>query len=123
MLINNFYSIQEINSLKNNPGKFEVKIELNEKNEIYDGHFPGNPVVPGVCLIQIVKEVLSGIVKKELVLVKADNIKFKAVVNPEINKVLDMELDIKYLDDGVVQVKNVIFHGEKVFFKFAGSFK
>ncbi len=125
MLLNDFYKILEINTegqAKNIPEKFHIKIELNQAHKIYDGHFPDNPVVPGVCLVQIVKEVLSEIVKNELFLFKANNIKFLSVINPEIDKVFEMEYIVKFQENNIIQVNNVIFSKEKVFFKFQGSF-
>ena len=37
----------------------EVKIRLNPDHEIYRAHFPGNPITPGVCIVQIISEVLG----------------------------------------------------------------
>jgi len=43
--------------VENNEDSF--KIELNFNHKIFKGHFPGSPILPGVCIIQIVKEVLN----------------------------------------------------------------
>ena len=55
MLINNFYKIKNIEAGE----KYVVNIEMNPAHEIYNGHFPGMPVVPGVCLTQMVKETVE----------------------------------------------------------------
>ena len=56
MLINDFFQIQNIDSL---PNSIEAKIELNASHQIFDGHFPNNPITPGVIQLQIVKELLE----------------------------------------------------------------
>ncbi len=122
MLLKNFYTIKEINpSDKEN---IEVVIELNKDHEIYKGHFPGNPVVPGVCLTQLIKEIIENIEARDVMLVYANNIKFMAVVNPEINNILQIDLKIKHDEEqNIIKVNSVTHYKDKVFYKFKGNFK
>lgn len=121
MLVNNFYKIIKSDYLKDNPGSFKVTIELNDKHKIFKGHFPGNPIVPGVCMIQIVKEILSKLLKKNLFLSEGSNIKFISVIKPEINKILNIDYNIKQ-ENNIFRVSSVISFEEKIFFKFKGIF-
>ena len=122
MLLKDFYTIKEIDpSDKEN---INIIIELNKDHEIYKGHFPGNPVVPGVCLTQLIKEVVENIEARDVRLVYAVNIKFMAVVNPEINNILEIDLKIKHDDEqNIIKVNNVTHFKDKVFYKFKGNFK
>ncbi|HAN18022.1 MAG: hypothetical protein A2X13_10070 [Bacteroidetes bacterium GWC2_33_15] len=121
MLLNDFYKLTNMNKIDaENSTAF---IELNKNHEIYKGHFPGNPVVPGVCLTQLIKEVMETIEKKELMLVSADYIKFMAIVNPEINNNLQIDLKIKNKEDYTIQVTSETHFGTTVFYKFKGIFK
>jgi len=122
MLLNNFFYINDIKS-EENSRNFNVDLVLNKQHEIYNGHFPENPIVPGVCLIQIIKEVLSKILNKDLLLFHSDNLKFMSVVNPEINN--NISANIKILDMGknIIRIESTIFSGETIFFKFKGNFK
>jgi len=52
MLLQNFYKIKDSKTTEKG---FIYSININEKHEVFKGHFPDNPVVPGVCLIQIMK--------------------------------------------------------------------
>ncbi len=122
MLLNDFFKITETDYSKNNPGTFKVTIELNDRHEIFKGHFPGNPVVPGVCMIQIVKEILSKLLNKNLYLSEDSNIKFISVIKPDINKILNIEYNIKQEND-IFRVSAVISFGKKIFFKFKGIFR
>jgi len=122
MLLEDFYTIQE--SDPSDKENIKVSIELNKNHEIYKGHFPGNPVVPGVCLTQLIKELVENIEAREVKLVYAANIKFMAVVNPEINNLLQIDLKIKHDDEqNIIKVNSVTYYKDKVFYKFKGNFK
>ncbi|HSH53160.1 MAG TPA: hypothetical protein VK982_15655 [Bacteroidales bacterium] len=122
MLLKNFYTIKKIDpSDKEN---IKAVIELNKNHGIYKGHFPGNPVVPGVCLTQIIKELVENIEARDMKLVYANNIKFMAVVNPEINNILQIDITIKHDEEqNIIKINSVTHFKDKVFYKFKGNFK
>lgn len=99
-----------------------AKVHLNKDHEIFKGHFPGNPVMPGVCMIQIVKELTEGVMGKELFLSVSSNIKFMAIINPEVNPDLKLIIDITENSEEV-KVKNITSFEETVALKLNASFK
>jgi 3-hydroxyacyl-[acyl-carrier-protein] dehydratase len=54
MLLDNFYTI--LSSESSDSTTWTIQIELNPDHTVYQGHFPEHPVVPGVCLLQLIKE-------------------------------------------------------------------
>ena len=78
-LINDFYHIV---ATDDSEGKYVCKVKMNATHNIYSVHFPGNPVTPGVCLVQMVAEMLEQKYSKRFVLSTAVNIKFKRLVSP-----------------------------------------
>ena len=50
MLIPHFYSVKEFNFTDN---QLKAIIELNPAHDVFKGHFPNNPVTPGVCMLQV----------------------------------------------------------------------
>ncbi|RWW93756.1 3-hydroxyacyl-ACP dehydratase [Flavobacterium cerinum] len=115
MLLKDFY---KINSLENTDGqRYVASIRLNKDHEVFSGHFPGNPVTPGVCMMQIIKELTQEAVNASLTMKSASNIKFMALINPEVNPELKLELDITVADDGTVKVKNTSYFDETVVLK------
>ncbi len=122
MLINSFFNISSINKDETNT-KFNVVIELNPQHSIYEGHFPDNPVVPGVCMQQMVKETLSVILEKTLLLSKADNIKFLSIIIPNVNKVLKLNINIRSSENNLIKIDSNIADEEIIFFKYNASFK
>ncbi|MDR0536854.1 MAG: glycosyltransferase [Tannerellaceae bacterium] len=62
---------------------FVFHVTLHREHFIYKAHFPGLPVTPGVCLIQMCKELMEEHVSAPLLLGKLVNVKFLAVINPD----------------------------------------
>lgn len=119
MLLKNLYKIQSFNY---NEGQLKSEIFINKDHEIFKGHFPGNPVMPGVCMIQIIKELTEKALNKKLFMEKSTNIKFMALINPEENNILVLNLDIKSEDD-IFKVKNITRMNDNVALKFNGVYR
>ena len=122
MLLKDFYTLVEIDT--SDKENIKAIVDLNKDHEVYKGHFPGNPVVPGVCLTQLIKEVMENIEAQELMLVYADNIKFMSIVNPEVNSRLQIDLKVKYDEEqNLIKVNSVTHFNDQVFYKFKGNFR
>ena len=57
-------------------------IRLLPESPVYQGHFPGYPITPGVCLVEIALELFSEREGRPVRLVAAKNIKFMSPVLP-----------------------------------------
>ncbi|MBR5325902.1 MAG: 3-hydroxyacyl-ACP dehydratase [Prevotella sp.] len=79
-LLNDFYSIVDEASCD---GTYNCKVKMNPQHGLYKVHFPGNPVTPGVCLVQMATEILERKYNKKFLLSEAVNIKFRKTVVPE----------------------------------------
>lgn len=120
MLIKNLYTIQKFETAEQ---KITAQVFVNKNHEIFKGHFPDNPVMPGVCMMQIIKELTEKASNKKLFMQTASNIKFMALINPEINPTLDLSIDFSGDDDEIIKVKNITKFGETTALKFSGTFK
>lgn len=112
MILDDFYTLNTIQQEQDD--KFVASIFIHKEHPIFKGHFPNNPVMPGVCMIQIVKEITAKILARDLTMRTAKNIKFMELINPEKNSDLQLHLEIKTLSEDEIQVKNTTFLGEKV---------
>ncbi|MGB0402858.1 MAG: 3-hydroxyacyl-ACP dehydratase [Salibacteraceae bacterium] len=121
MLLKEFYTITKKETLEE--GNYKWQIELNPKHEVFEGHFPGNPITPGVSMIQTIKEVSEEILQKKLFLESADNVKFMAIINPETDPVLDLDIQIIEKEEGKFKVKNTSRFSDTVALKFSGTFR
>ncbi|MEH6535268.1 MAG: 3-hydroxyacyl-ACP dehydratase [Psychroserpens sp.] len=104
MLIKDFYTIQSITTFDENT--IHAHIQLNKNHKVFDGHFIGNPVTPGVCMIQTIKEITQDYVKASLFLQHISNVKFTALINPFKNSNLVLELSI-IQENNTIKVKNI----------------
>jgi 3-hydroxyacyl-[acyl-carrier-protein] dehydratase len=98
---------------------FEVKVL--GYSSVFEGHFPGNPVLPGVIMVEAVRSALIELFQKEYHLKSALSIKFLAVLNP--NEYGDVQLRITYssVEEGL-KIDASIFSEEKIFFKMKGVY-
>ncbi|HCC95062.1 3-hydroxyacyl-ACP dehydratase [Empedobacter falsenii] len=120
MLIPNLYTIKNTEKIDEN--NFKVQIELNPNHQVFEGHFPNNPITPGVCMMQIIKEITEGFVLKDLFLSKVSNVKFMATINPFINPILDLSLNV-VCENNEVKVKNSSFFETTNALKFSAIYK
>ena len=58
-------------------------LRLNPDSFIYQAHFPGEPITPGVCLMQMGKELLEDALQLQLDIKTVKNAKFLSVVSPK----------------------------------------
>ena len=79
MLQNNLYCINE-KQMAESSADFEIS--LNVDHPIYQGHFPGDPVTPGVCILQIACELFELVAQKKCVISALKNVKFMQVIRP-----------------------------------------
>ncbi len=121
MLLKDFYKV--ISLEKNDSQKYLAIIFINEKHEVFKGHFPGNPIMPGVCMMQIIKELTEQITESSLIMQSLTNVKFMALINPEVTPELRLELDIATTDEGLIKVKNTTYFNETVALKLSSVYK
>jgi len=119
MLIEGLYSIQDF-QLQGQ--EVNATIKLNKDHDIFKGHFPGNPVMPGVCMIQIIKELTEQATGKSLFLSISSNIKFMALINPEVNPVLNLHISMTEEGD-IIKIKNTSSFEDTVALKLSATFK
>lgn len=118
MLLPDFFAFSE---LKTDGILVKTQIVFNPAHAIFAGHFPGQPVVPGVCMPQMVKEVLEAQLGFETRLLKASELKFLSIINPEADQPIQMELKVDQIGDQIGLTARLL-HNETVLFKFKGVF-
>lgn len=86
----------------------------------FQGHFPGNPVMPGVLQIEALAQCggilainLSGGGQYDTYFIKIDNTKFKQMVRPGDTMLLKMELSAP-IRRGICEMKGTVYVGNKV---------
>lgn len=121
-LLDNFYTVLQSDFSTESQNNFNVVIRLNPKHPIYKGHFEQIPITPGVCQVQLIKELLQSNFGQKLILERADSIKYLGMINPETQAELSIQLNVSPSDDAL-SVTASISSETAVFMKFKGSFK
>lgn len=119
MLINRFYQVTD---KVNEAGSIRARITFIRDHQIFRGHFPQVPIVPGVCMMQIVRETLGAEIGANIQLLDADNIKFLSVINPDETKEVELTLKFQEEEDRFVTSATLSAH-QTTFFKFSGIFQ
>lgn len=118
-MIRNLYRIITQSVSDSGTGTFEVK--LNSNSEIFRGHFPGHPVLPGVCTIDIVKNCVSIMSGYNVIFTGISLCKFTGMVDPQIEDVLKVDIEIiKGESEGV---NAIVSASQRIVLKLKGVFK
>ncbi|MCQ2204676.1 MAG: hypothetical protein MJZ15_09575 [Bacteroidales bacterium] len=72
----------DVLSTSNDNGTYSFDIRLHSNHKVYDGHFPGNPVSPGVCSIEMIRECSEMIFSKPLTISAVSQCRFITVLTP-----------------------------------------
>jgi 3-hydroxyacyl-[acyl-carrier-protein] dehydratase len=130
MVLKDFYTVlqqsgpeHEVSASGIPAERYRFKLELNPAHPVYEGHFSGNPVVPGVCQVQMISELLSGIKGAAFRLTEADNVKFLSLIVPDRNRILEADLRLRNEEAGRISVNASLQQGETVFIKFKGLYR
>ncbi|NOQ91690.1 MAG: 3-hydroxyacyl-ACP dehydratase [Flavobacteriaceae bacterium] len=121
MILENFYTIKS-KQISEDQINYTFEIIINNKHDIFRGHFPDNPVMPGVCMIQIIKEITESVIGKKLFMDKCSNVKFLAIINPDKTPKLTLELQITKIDSKV-KVKNTTKFEDTVALKLSAQYQ
>lgn len=119
MLAGDLYTVKD---LKVEEGTVSATINWNAAHPVFAGHFPGQPVVPGVCMVQLVEEVLELALGKSLQLKEAANLKFLHVIDPMVHTVVGLSLSYKQDPAGTLSVSSGLQQDKISFFKMNGVF-
>jgi 3-hydroxyacyl-[acyl-carrier-protein] dehydratase len=120
MLQGNFFTI---NHIRQDENSVKASLELNPGHKIFEGHFPQTPVVPGVCMMQMVKEVFEDVADRETRIVSAAHMKFLTVINPQQTKMIQLDMKFTARENKEIEILALLFNEGVVYFKFKGLLK
>lgn len=116
MLRNDFYTVQEYTSTEN---AINCSISFNAAHAIFEGHFPQQPVVPGVCTIQMIKEIMEQELGKKLFLRDTGQVKFLQLILPDVQP----EAIISWKETEQGYIVNALLKKDADLFKLTGTFE
>ncbi len=117
MPLRNLYTIT---NLDHTPNQITCTLQLDAGHPVFQGHFPGSPVLPGVVQLEMVKAVLSNALGKPFALKEMSTCKFLEVLNPA--ETPELTIHIQYKGDELLDVNASGKHGDKTYFKVRANF-
>ncbi|WP_419911316.1 3-hydroxyacyl-ACP dehydratase FabZ family protein [Hoeflea sp.] len=119
MLLEYFQMIDSVKSIDLDAGRISVESTVPAESPVFEGHFPGHPLVPGVLLIETMAQA-SGFLLLAAngfsampFLMSVDGAKLRTFVEPET--VLEIEADLEHEGSGFAVTKaRIRANGSKV---------
>lgn len=119
MLLEYFQMIDRIESVDLSQRTLKARSVVPEKSPVFEGHFPGMPLVPGVLLIETMAQASGMLVLAATdfaampFLMTVDGAKMRSFVEP--NAVLDIEVFLEHDGSGFAVTKaKITSNGKKV---------
>ena len=119
MLLEYFQMIDRVESIDLDAGRLVARSVVPEASPVFEGHFPGYPLVPGVLLIETMAQASGFLVLAKTgfaampFLMSVDTAKMRSFVEP--NAVLDIEAFLEHDGSGYAVTKaKITSDGRKV---------
>lgn len=103
-LKNNLYIVKD-KQMQEGVSGTQYELELIPSSIIYQAHFPGEPITPGVCVVQMGKELVEDALSKEFRISFVKNVKFLSVLTPKQSVVATFLLKKVQLSEDANEVK------------------
>lgn len=117
-MLKDFYSIL---SVDRNDNLYSAAIVFNPHHPVYEGHFSGFPIAPGVMLTHLIKELCETELKRKLTMERAGDIKFLKMIIPTDGSPYTVKIDFNF-DADVVDVKAMISREDSIYLKLNARF-
>jgi 3-hydroxyacyl-[acyl-carrier-protein] dehydratase len=101
--------------------RISALVLLDPEHAIYDGHFPGFPLTPGVCQVAMIRDILRKGLDRSFRLTGAKFVKFTAMHQPGNSRELTAELSYRE-EREVVAVDAKLSHMEGTVLKMKGTY-
>lgn len=117
LLENKFYKVIR-KETAGTTGHFTVAL-LPDCN-VYDGHFPGDPVCPGVCNIETIKECAMILLDKELRIKSIKQCRLTAIATPTVCPEVGIDITATPSADGSYTIQATIKDDKQTYMEYKG---
>ena len=110
-------TIFTIKSVEKEEERHVAEVSFDPQHEIFRGHFPDKKVVPGVMLMQTVKEIVQKILDLDNFMIVEAGMKFLNPVLVDESNTLTIGINLKEETNGSLKVKSIGVGNDKKYFK------
>lgn len=114
-VFNELIQFDQLQELEEN-GKYILPFTILKTSQVFEGHFPQQPILPGVVMVEVLKRAMRETTGKKLHLIEAGNFKFLKMIDPTIIPKAELHFTITEIDD-LWKVKATISNGTNTYFK------
>ena len=114
MLKDSFFIVKEI---ADSEAGMTFRICLDASHPIFQAHFAGNPVMPGACIAQMIKELAVDYFNTSFFISAVRNMKFLKVINPVESPEVSVQMTCTTQEDNSISISAVICKADDVFSK------
>lgn len=107
--------------MKKEEQEFFAHVELDPDHQVFQGHFPGHPVTPGVIQLRMVHELLEMYFQKPLTWHQTVKCKFVNLLNPLEDPIIDIDVSF-IINMKTISVKAQITKGPVRFLEYSGTY-
>lgn len=110
MLSDKFFTIESLPA-KSDSGTIQVNIFAD--HEVFSGHFPDRPIVPGVFTLQMIKECIEKLLNKVLRYSEISNCKFTNIILPK--EITTLFLDYNLAQNEGIRLNTTVRSEDKIY--------
>ncbi len=119
-VFNDLITFGSINKVETN--NYLLPFVINAKSKIFKGHFPAQPIMPGVVMIELVKRAAEIVVNTKIDMISATNFKFLKMLIPYEHKEALLYFSV-FKKENCWKVKAKISINNVIYFKSDATFK
>ncbi len=123
-MVKEIFTITDLSTTTDTEEKIHIRgcLKINWAHDIFSGHFPENPVLPGVVQVQMVTEVFNKAMNGNFILARASTIKYPNMVVPKICDILTIDIQVMKPDSSDYGINATLVHENLTFLKLKGHF-
>ncbi|MDR1454391.1 MAG: beta-hydroxyacyl-ACP dehydratase [Tannerella sp.] len=112
-MLSDYYTV---NSRRTEDDTAVFEVSLNPASVVYRGHFPGMPVAPGVCNIQMVKECAEQLTGRRLRMSCLTRCRLTTLLTPQQHPDLQVRIRLLENSDERVRAQAVVGQDDAAYF-------
>ena len=93
------------------------RLTLNASHPIFQAHFAGNPILPGACIVQLIKELAANYYGQQFFTCAVKNMKFLQAINPLETPEITVRLIFTQQEAGRISISAVLCNDDTMFSK------
>lgn len=117
-----FTDLFTINGRSREDATFTWDISLNLDSGIFKVHFPGNPILPGACQLEMFRQLAGESLGSDLTVSAVNNIKYLAIIDPRVTPSFTVTETFTKVDDHTDKCTVLIKNADTVFTKASLTF-